>query len=167
MTEVDRTETIRLLNRALATEIVCMLRYRRHYGLARDVYSSQGRQRILLQIQAESLHAEAIAERIIELGGVPDLELDTLMQRSYVPYGDWDHDATEVFLPALAEDDLLAEQIAADAYRDIVADLESRDPQTCRLLSTLAVAEEAHAAHLQGLLQRWNVFNPAPTAPIA
>lgn len=167
MNELDRMETIRLLNRALATEIVCMLRYRRHYGLARDVYSAYGKQRLLLQVQAESLHAEAIAERIIELGGVPDLELHTLLQRSYVPYGDWTRDGTDIFLPALAEDDLLAEQIAADAYRDIVADLETRDPHTCRLLSVLAQAEEAHGASLQDMLQRWNVFNPAPVLPQA
>jgi bacterioferritin len=143
---------IALLNRALATELVCMYRYHRHYCAARDVYPAHACARLLEQADEEYGHAARIAMRIVAMGGVPDLRPETIIGRSFVEYPAIPADPAEVFLPALLEDDLVAEKIAADAFREMIEELRDTDPLTCRMLSELVSAEETHAAGLQALL---------------
>jgi bacterioferritin len=146
-----RLLSIHKLNRALATELVCMFRYQRHCDLSRGIYTPAQHARLQEQAHEESLHAQVIADRIVELGGVPDLQLDTLEERSFVPWTAAGCD--EVLLPSLLADDLVAERIATDAYRELIEDLRERDPLTCELLSRLVAAEEGHAAGMARLLE--------------
>ena len=144
--------TIGLLNRALATELVSMIRYQRHSSVAADVYSSTISDCLLQQAAEECGHAERIARRIVDLGGVPDFRLETLLARSFVDYMLTPTTHEDDFLPALLDEDLVAEEIAADAYREIIEELGDRDPVTCALLAEIVAVEEAHAAGLDALL---------------
>ena len=143
---------ITLLNRALATELVCMYRYQRHFCAAMDVYPAHACSRLLEQADEEYGHAARIAMRIVAIGGVPDLRPETIAGRSFVEYQTIAADPHDVFLPALLEDDLVAEKIAADAFREMIEELRDTDPVTCRILSEVVWAEEAHAAGLQAML---------------
>ncbi len=148
----QQQRSIALLERALATELVCMFRYRQHYCMAKDVYSSRALQHLQRQAEEEATHAERIAGRIAALGGTPDLRLQTTARRSYVPLTGAVRGDPENYLPTLLDDDLIAEQIAADAYRDMIADLGDSDAETSRLLSDLIAAEERHVADLRLLV---------------
>ena len=143
----DKEVVIRLLNEALATEIVCTLRYRRHYYTARGLTSGSVAQEFMEHAVEEQEHADRIAERIVQLGGDPDFSPEGLATRSHAEYVEGDS------LPEMIKEDLIAERIAIESYRDIVQFLGDRDPTTRRLMEEVLAKEEEHAEDLVSLIQ--------------
>jgi bacterioferritin len=142
----DKATIVRLLNEALATEIVCWLRYKRHYYATRGIHAKVAAAEFLEHAREEQEHADRLAERIVQLGEDPDLDPRTLVQRSHAEY----HAGTG--LKAMLEADLLAERIAIESYREIVAYIGDRDPTTRRLFEEILAAEEHHAEDIVDLL---------------
>jgi len=136
-----------LLNQALATELVCVLRYKRHYYSARGSAGRLAAQEFLEHAQEEQQHADRIADRIAQLGGEPDLNPATLLARSHS-----DYDANDD-LRAMLEADLFAERIAIESYREMVRYLGDRDPTSRRMMEEILAVEEEHADDLLDLLQ--------------
>ena len=130
-TRQEREAAVLKLNRVLATEIVRMFRYRRHCRVAGDLDGSR-----LAGSDPDFRPVELVAGRIIELGGVPDLHMNTLARRSFIEFPDVP-DGGETYPPTLLDDDMIAEAIAADAYREIIDQFGAADPETCRLLTRL------------------------------
>jgi bacterioferritin len=141
-----RTHICELLNEALATEIVCVLRYKRHYYSVRGSAGKVAAAEFLEHANEEQEHADRIAERIAQLGGEPDFNPATLIARSHSEY-----DAHES-LRAMLEADLYAERIAIESYREMVRYFGDRDPTTRRLMEEVLQAEEEHADDLVNLL---------------
>jgi bacterioferritin len=142
----DREVVIELLNEALATEIVCSLRYRRHYFMAKGPSSKGIADELLQHAQEELAHADMLAERIAELGGEPDFNPESLASRSeseYVPGSS---------LLDMVQEDLVAERIAIEAYSKIIRYLGNDDPTTRRLMEEILAKEEEHAVDLADLL---------------
>lgn len=139
---------LRLLNEALATEIVCTLRYRRHYFMAQGINSESVRQEFLAHAGEEQAHADAIAERIIQLGGQPNLSPEGLLDRSHSQY------AEGTSLEDMIKEDLVAERIAIDSYRQMIEFIAGDDPTTRRLLEEITAKEEEHAEELASLLAK-------------
>lgn len=143
----DRNAVLKLLNDALATEFVCVLRYRRHYFMAKGLESKSIADEFLVHSDQELGHADRIAERIVQLGGAPDLSPDTLSGRSHAEY----IEATS--LVNMIKEDLIAERIAIDSYREMIQYLGSSDSTTRRLLEEILQVEEEHAEELADFLQ--------------
>jgi bacterioferritin len=143
----DKDVVIRLLNEALATEIVCTLRYRRHYYTAKGLTSGSVAQEFMEHAQEEQAHADQIAERIVQLGGDPDFSPDGLSTRSHAEYIEGNS------LPEMIKEDLVAERIAIESYRDIIQYLGEKDPTTRRLMEEVLAKEEEHAEDLVSLIQ--------------
>jgi bacterioferritin len=143
---VDRERVVGLLNDALATEWVCALRYKRHYYVANGLKARVAAAEFLEHATQELEHADRIAERIVQLGGEPDLDPKGLADRSHAQY----HAGTE--LREMITEDLVAERIAIEAYREMVRFLGDRDPTTRRLLEEILAVEEEHADDLVDLL---------------
>ncbi len=143
----DRDTVIRLLNEALATELVCTLRYKRHYYTAKGMTSAGVAQEFLEHAQEEEAHADQIAERIVQLGGDPDFSPATLTSRSHAEYVEGDS------LPQMIKEDLVAERIAIDSYREIIQYLGDNDSTTRRLMEEILAKEEEHAEDLLSLIQ--------------
>ena len=141
-----RAHICQLLNEALATEIVCVLRYKRHYYSARGSTGRQAAAEFLEHANEEQQHADRIAERIVQLGGDPDLDPRTLADRSHSEY-----DAHES-LRAMLEADLFAERIAIESYREMILYFGDRDPTSRRLMEEILAVEEEHADDLVDLL---------------
>jgi bacterioferritin len=139
---------LRLLNEALATEIVCTLRYKRHYFMAQGINSESVRQEFLEHAGEEQAHADAIAERIIQLGGQPNLSPEGLLDRSHSQY------AEGTSLEDMIKEDLVAERIAIDSYRQMIEFIGGDDPTTRRLLEEITAKEEEHAEDLASLLAK-------------
>lgn len=144
----DLPRVLQVLNEALATEIVCTLRYKRHYYTATGMYSEPVAAEFLEHAQEEQQHADKLATRIVQLGGEPDFDPDTLTSRSHAEY-----DAS-ADLSKMIEEDLVAERIAIASYTEIVQWLGDRDPTTRRVFEDLLAQEEEHADDLRGLLER-------------
>jgi bacterioferritin len=142
----DRETIVRLLNEALATELVCVLRYKRHYHATKGIRAKVAAAEFLEHASQEQEHAELIAERIVQIGGLPDYNPDTLTQRSHADY----HDGTG--LADMLQADLLAERIAIESYREMVTYIGERDPTTRRMLEHILAQEEEHAEDLTDLL---------------
>ncbi len=142
----DRDTVLQLLNDALATEIVCTLRYRRHYFMAKGIHSQSVAQEFLEHSNEEQGHADAIAERIVQLGGAPDLRPSSLESRSHAEYVEGES------LTSMIKEDLVAERIAIDSYREIVHYLGDRDPTSRRMMEEILAKEEEHADDLADLL---------------
>lgn len=142
----DRETVLRLLNEALATEIVCTLRYRRHYFMANGLAAESVRQEFLEHAQEEQEHADRIAARIVQLEGEPDFDPQTLTRRSHAEYVAADS------LESMIREDLVAERIAIDSYREMIAYFAPRDPTTRRLLEEILAKEEEHAEDLSSML---------------
>lgn len=142
----DRETVLKLLNDALATEIVCVLRYRRHYFMARGIHSQSVAQEFLEHSNDEQAHADQLAERIVQLGGAPDLAPAGLASRSHAEYIEGDS------LTSMIREDLVAERIAIDSYREIIQYLGDRDPTSRRLMEEILAKEEEHADDLADLL---------------
>jgi bacterioferritin len=141
-----RVQICQLLNEALATEIVCVLRYKRHYYSVRGSAGKVAAAEFLEHANEEQEHADRIAERIAQLGGEPDFNPATLLARSHSEY-----DAHES-LRAMLESDLYAERIAIESYREMVRYFGDRDPTSRRLMEEVLQAEEEHADDLVNLL---------------
>ena len=145
----DRKTVIRLLNDALATEYVCVLRYYRHYFMAKGMLADSVKGEFLEHAKQEQAHAHKIAERIVQLGGEPDLNPDTLTARSHAEYKEGSD------LRDMVREDLIAERIAIDSYREMINYIGDRDTTTKRLLENILEQEEEHADEFADLLDGW------------
>jgi bacterioferritin len=143
----DRDTVVNILNAALATEIVCQLRYKRHYFMADGIHAEAAKAEFLEHANEEAEHADRIAERIVQLGGEPDFSPEGLATRSHAEY------AAGTNLREMIEEDLVAERVAIESYREIVLYLADRDPTTRRLMEEVLAAEEEHADDLVSLLK--------------
>ncbi|MEV7381098.1 ferritin-like domain-containing protein [Streptomyces lydicus] len=144
----DLERVLQVLNEALATEIVCTLRYKRHYYTASGLYSEPVAAEFLEHATQEQEHADKVAQRIVQLGGKPDFNPDTLTQRAHATY-----DASADLVEMIKED-LVAERVAIAAYTEIAQWLGDGDPTTRRIFEDLLAQEEEHADDLRGLLER-------------
>lgn len=138
---------LKLLNDSLATEIVCVLRYRRHHFMAQGIHSKSVADEFLVHSNEEQGHADEIAARIVQLGGEPNFSPDGLLSRSHAEY------VEGVSLVDMIKEDLVAERIAIDSYRDIIRYLHDKDPTTRRMLEGILAVEEEHADDMADLLQ--------------
>jgi bacterioferritin len=143
----DRVELIKLLNDALATELVCVLRYRRHHFMARGLIAKSIADEFLVHSNEEQGHADLLAGRIVQLGGEPDFAPDGLSARSHAEYVAGDT------LMEMIREDLVAERIAIDSYRELIQYLGDRDPTTRHMLVDILMVEEEHADELADLLE--------------
>lgn len=143
----DRDTVIRLLNEALATEIVCVLRYKRHFFMATGINAQGIAQEFLQHANEEQAHADQIAQRIVQLGGEPNLSPEGMLTRSHAEYVEGES------LVDMIREDLVAERIAIDSYREMIAYLGSDDSTTRRMLEGILAMEEEHADDLVGLLE--------------
>jgi len=142
----DRETVIKVLNEALATEIVCVLRYRRHYFMASGINAEGVAAEFLQHSNEEQGHADQIAQRIVQLGGQPNFNPEGLLTRSHAEYVEGET------LIDMIKEDLVAERIAIDSYRDIIQYLGNDDPTTRRMMETILAVEEEHADDLVSLL---------------
>ncbi len=142
----DRETIVRLLNEALATELVCVLRYKRHYYAAKGIHAKVAATEFLEHAAEEQAHADLIAERITQLGEDPNFDPDGLATRSHSEYN------TATDLRTMLESDLVAERIAIESYREMIAYVGDRDPTTRRMLEGILGNEEHHAEDLVDLL---------------
>ena len=141
-----REEIIKLLNDALATELVCVLRYKRHYFTATGVNSSKIKDEFLVHANEESGHADRIAERIVQLGGSPNFSPDSLTSRSHADYDE----STD--LKAMIKSNLVAERVAVESYRQMINLISDYDSTTRRRLEDILADEEEHADELSDWL---------------
>jgi bacterioferritin len=144
--KADRETVNKILNEALATEIVCVLRYRRHYFMASGIHAESVAAEFLQHANEEQGHADQIAQRIVQLGGAPNLNPEGLLSRSHAEYVEGDT------LLDMIKEDLVAERIAIDSYREIIQYLGNDDPTTRRMMEGILAMEEEHADDLVNLL---------------
>ena len=144
--KADRETVIRLLNEALATELVCVLRYKRHYYMASGIHAQAVAEEFLEHASEEQAHADLIAERINQLGGEPDLNPEGLLTRSHSEYVEGDD------LVDMIKEDLVAERIAIDSYSEMIRYIADDDPTTRRMLEGILATEEEHAEDLRILI---------------
>lgn len=144
----DRKEVIRLLNEALATELVCSLRYRRHHFMAKGIHSEAIAAELMVHATEELQHADQLAARIVQLGGEPDFHPDRLTERSHAEY------VEGTTLEDMIQEDLVAERIAIDSYRELAQYLGHADPTSRRVVESILAVEEEHADELSDWLSR-------------
>jgi len=144
--KADRQAVIRILNEALATEIVCVLRYKSHYFMAKGIHAQAVADEFLQHANEEQGHADQIAERITQLGGAPNLNPDGLLSRSHSEYQQGDT------LEDMIKEDLIAERIAIESYSEIVRYLGNDDVTSRRMMEGILAVEEEHADDLAKLL---------------
>src|SRR6266478_6951346 len=145
--KADRKTAIKILNEALATEIVCVLRYKRHYFMASGIHAEGVAAEFLQHANDEQGHADQIAARIVQLGGEPNFNPDGLLTRSHAEYVEGET------LVDMIKEDLVAERIAIDSYRDMINYFGNDDPTTRRLMEGILAMEEEHADDLVSLLE--------------
>ena len=143
-----REQIIELLNTSLATELVCVLRYKRHHYTASGMASPAIAAEFMVHAQEENAHADRIAERIVQLGGEPDFCPTRLLERSHADYDDRSPD-----LKTMVRANLVAERVAVEVYRQMIALIGDKDPTTRRMLEDILVEEEEHANELKDLFQ--------------
>lgn len=146
--KADREKVISVLNEALATEIVCTLRYKRHYFMATGLNAENAAAEFLEHATQEQQHADQIARRITQLGGAPDFSPQGLMTKSHAEYVEGDS------LIDMIKEDLIAERIAIESYQEIINWLGKNDPTTRRMMEEILAVEEEHADDLVGLLAK-------------
>jgi bacterioferritin len=144
--QADRATVLKLLNDALATEIVCTLRYRRHYFMAKGIHSKSIADEFLQHSNEEQQHADQLAERIVQLGGEPNFSPDGLLTRSHAEY------VEGASLVDMIKEDLVAERVAIDSYREIITFLGEKDPTSRRVMESILAVEEEHADDMADLL---------------
>ena len=142
----DRERVIQVLNEALATELVCILRYKRHYFTAQGMQASTAAAEFLQHANEEQLHADQIATRITQLQGDPDFNPDTLTARSHAEY------VAGSSLIEMVKEDLIAERVAIESYSEIIRWLGNDDPTTRRLMEEILATEEEHADDMLQLM---------------
>ena len=142
----DRETIVRLLNEALATEIVCVLRYKRHFFMAQGIHADPVAQEFLQHANEEQAHADLIAARITQLGGEPNFNPDGLTTRSHAEYVEGNS------LVDMVKEDLVAERIAIDSYAEMIRFTGEKDPTTRRMLEGILAMEEEHADDLANIL---------------
>lgn len=142
----DRDKVVKLLNEALATEIVCVLRYKRHYFMAQGISSDAVKAEFLEHAGEEQEHADEIAERICQLGGEPDLNPEGMTSRSHSEYVEGES------LRDMIREDLIAERIAIESYREMINYIGDGDTTTRRMLEGILAVEEEHAEDMNSLL---------------
>lgn len=145
--KADRDTVVKILNEALATEIVCVLRYKRHYFMASGINADSVAQEFLQHANEEQQHADQIAQRIVQLGGAPNFSPEGLLTRSHAEYVEGET------LIDMIKEDLVAERIAIDSYREIINYLGNDDPTSRRLMENILAMEEEHADDLVSLLE--------------
>ncbi|PNS08196.1 ferritin-like domain-containing protein [Solilutibacter silvestris] len=146
---IDRKQLVAKLNDALATEWVCVLRYMRHYFSAEGMLAEPVKAEFLEHAKEEQSHADLIAERIVQLGGEPDLNPATLTARSHAEYKEGKN------LRDMVKENLIAERIAIDSYRELINWIGDRDTTTKRMLEGILAMEEEHADDFRDLLNGW------------
>ena len=146
----DRETVLKLLNGALATELVCTLRYKRHYFMAKGIHSEAVAQEFLQHANEEQQHADTLAERIVQLGGEPDFAPEGLSSRSHSEYNEGKD------LIDMIRENLIAERIAIESYRAIINYLGNADTTTRRIFEEILAVEEEHADDMADLLQGRN-----------
>jgi bacterioferritin len=145
----DRNVVVKLLNEALATEIICVLRYKRHYFMAQGIHAESVAAEFEEHAADEQQHADQIAERITQLGGAPDFSPEGLATRSHAEYVEGDS------LEDMIREDLVAERIAIDSYREMVEYLGTNDITSRRLMEEILAKEEEHADDMARLLENF------------
>jgi len=145
--QADRQKVLKLLNEALATEIVCVLRYRQNYFAARGLKAKVAAAEFLEHSNQELEHADSLCERIVQLGGEPDLDPQKVTARSHAEY------RIGKTLAEMIKENLVAERIAIDSYREMALFIGEDDPTTRRLLEGILETEEKHADDLKQLLE--------------
>lgn len=143
----DRSEVVALLNSALATELLCVLRYKRHYFTATGIHNTAIKAEFLEHANEEQAHADQIAERIVQLNGEPDFNPATLSQRSHAEY----EDPTDI--KAMIRVNLVAERVAIESYRQMIERIGGTDPTTTLMLTEILAKEEEHADEMRDLLE--------------
>jgi bacterioferritin len=146
--KADRQQVIKVLNEVLATEIVCVLRYKRHYFMASGINSESVKDEFLQHANEEQQHADWVAQRIVQLNGEPNLNPEGLASRSHSEYVEGSD------LASMIKEDLVAERIAIESYSEIVRWLGNDDPTTRKLIEDILKTEEEHAEDLSSLLKR-------------
>jgi bacterioferritin len=144
----DREAIIQMLNDALATELVCVLRYKRHYFTVSGVGNGPVKAEFLEHATQEQAHADALAERIVQLNGSPNFNPATLVARSHAEY-DESHD-----VQSMIRSNLIAERVAIESYRQMIAAIGDKDPTTRHLLTGIMAVEEEHADDMRDLLAK-------------
>jgi bacterioferritin len=150
----DPEVVVRILNEALATELVCVLRYKRHYYMANGIHAQSVAQEFLQHANEEQGHADEIAVRIVQLGGEPNLSPEGMLTRSHSEYVEGES------LIDMIKEDLVAERIAIDSYAEMIAYVSDKDPTTRRMLEGILAVEEEHAEDLASLLQTMDHEQP-------
>ena len=138
---------LRLLNEALATEIVCVLRYKRHFYMASGIHAQSVAEEFLQHANEEQGHADQIAARIVQLGGQPNFSPKGLAERSHSEYVE----GTDLI--DMIQEDLVAERVAIDSYGEMIRFIGDTDPTTRRMLEGILAMEEEHADDLRNLLE--------------
>ena len=144
--QADRHEIIAVLNDALATELVCVLRYKRHYYTASGLQNGPIKAEFLQHAQEEQAHADQLAERIVQLNGKPDFNPATLIERSHAEYDDSEN------IQAMIKANLIAERVAIESYRQMIEQIGDKDPTTRHMLVGIMAMEEEHADDMRDLL---------------
>ncbi len=144
----DRETVVKLLNEALATEIVCVLRYKRHYFMASGIHAEGVAAEFLEHANDEQGHADQIAQRIVQLKGEPNFNPEGLLMRSHAEYVEGET------LTDMIQEDLVAERIAIDSYREMITYFGNDDPTSRRMLEGILAVEEEHADDLVSLLEK-------------
>lgn len=144
----DRQTVLKLLNEALATEIVCVLRYKRHYFMARGLNAEPVAAEFAEHATQEQDHADRLSERIVQLGGEPNLSPKGLLERSHSEY------VEGTSLEDMIKENLIAERIAIDSYRQMIEYIGEQDTTTRRLLEEILAVEEEHADDMSDFLAK-------------
>ncbi|GAC1389608.1 MAG: bacterioferritin [Vulcanimicrobiaceae bacterium] len=141
-------QVVNILNQALATELVCVLRYKRHFFMARGINKDAVAAEFLQHANEEQGHADLIAERITQLGGAPDFSPEGLATRSHSEYVEGDS------LVSMITENLVAERIAIESYTEIIRYFGDKDPTSRRLMEQILAVEEEHANDMADLLEQ-------------
>ncbi|HEX7772854.1 MAG TPA: ferritin-like domain-containing protein [Pyrinomonadaceae bacterium] len=144
----DRETAVKILNEALATELVCVLRYKRHYFMASGIHAEGVAAEFLEHANDEQGHADSIAQRIVQLQGEPNFNPEGLLTRSHAEY------VEGTSLTDMIKEDLVAERIAIDSYREMINYFGNDDPTSRRLMESILAVEEEHADDLVSLLEK-------------
>ena len=158
--KADRKTVIRILNEVLATELVCVLRYKRHYYMATGIHAQAVAAEFLQHAKEEQGHADVAAERITQLGGEPDFNPEGLAMRSHSQYVEGQS------LLDMVREDLVAERIAIESYNEIIKYLGDDDPTTRIAIEKILANEEEHADDMKKILDTLSKTERNASEPI-